>query len=395
MATNEMLRAAVLNVAGPTVQPEAHANTLEWMKLKVATSQDLRKAVSDLERFTGETGELNHFLKGGDRLMARINAKRDENLLDAEDADALRAALVCRIKRSVLNHLQADEETPWAVVKERLKKAYGSGRWTIEEDIFHMIRETKAPRQTNGQYAATLLVLFKQITEKTRETVEVAEANFRMTFLSFILKVQLAKEIRKKESFPLDKSFVECAQEVVDSCAREERMEMEVDEPSWSRVTYRRPRPAPAVWKRQEPEHPVKIRPRDKGPRYGGPKAGNRREDRRCHGCGKSGHLVARCPRTRCFECGTEGHIARQCPYMASSRRETSRPEPMEVNAQRLHRRADTRSRDESPKGSSEESGLSDSEVEREETGANRRDMRSPGARRSGRRGSWRGEEDI
>lgn len=35
----------------------------------------------------------------------------------------------------MLNVIQADEETPWSVVKERLKKAYGGGRWTPEEDI--------------------------------------------------------------------------------------------------------------------------------------------------------------------------------------------------------------------------------------------------------------------
>ncbi|MGR0261060.1 hypothetical protein, partial [Klebsiella pneumoniae] len=45
------------------------------------------------------------------------------------DAEALKAALVCRVKRSILNMIQADEETPWSVVKDRLKKAFGGGRW--------------------------------------------------------------------------------------------------------------------------------------------------------------------------------------------------------------------------------------------------------------------------
>ncbi|MGR0243508.1 hypothetical protein ACUWC2_28915, partial [Klebsiella pneumoniae] len=50
--------------------------------------------------------------------------------------NSIRADLVCRVKRSVLNLIQADEDTPWVAVKERLKKAYGGGRWTPEEDIF-------------------------------------------------------------------------------------------------------------------------------------------------------------------------------------------------------------------------------------------------------------------
>ncbi|MGR0295502.1 hypothetical protein ACUWCL_29150, partial [Klebsiella pneumoniae] len=41
---------------------EAHANTLALMKIKAVTAQGLRKAISDLERFNGEIGELNHFL---------------------------------------------------------------------------------------------------------------------------------------------------------------------------------------------------------------------------------------------------------------------------------------------------------------------------------------------
>ncbi|XP_066901702.1 FERM domain-containing protein 8, partial [Halyomorpha halys] len=72
----------------------AHATTLEWVKVRTAKAQDLRKAVSDLERFTGETGELNHFLQGVDRLIARIVAKTNESILDSDDAEALRAAVV-------------------------------------------------------------------------------------------------------------------------------------------------------------------------------------------------------------------------------------------------------------------------------------------------------------
>ncbi|MGR0317648.1 hypothetical protein, partial [Klebsiella pneumoniae] len=51
---------------------------------------------------SGETGELNHFLKGGDRLMALIQAKEGEELIERRDADSLRADLACRVKRNVL-----------------------------------------------------------------------------------------------------------------------------------------------------------------------------------------------------------------------------------------------------------------------------------------------------
>ncbi|MGR0243423.1 hypothetical protein ACUWC2_28410, partial [Klebsiella pneumoniae] len=62
--------------------------------------------------------------------MALIQAKAGEELIERRDADSLRADLVCRVKRNVLNHIQADEGTPWETIKARLKKAYGGGRWT-------------------------------------------------------------------------------------------------------------------------------------------------------------------------------------------------------------------------------------------------------------------------
>nr|XP_014292927.1 DNA-binding protein HEXBP-like [Halyomorpha halys] len=65
---------------------------------------------------------------------------------------------------------------------------------------------------------------------------------------------------------------------------------------------------------------------------------GGGEEDRKCHRCGKVGHLVAHCPRTRCFECGNEGHIARQCRHMYK-RAETGPGEPMEINFQRIRRK--------------------------------------------------------
>lgn len=264
---------------------------------------------------------------------------------------ALKAALVCRVKRSILNVIQADEETPWTVVKERLKKAYGGGRWTPEEDIFQMFRDTKQPRQSNGQYAGVLLARYNRILDKMRETHSAEEAEARMEFLATILKVQLAKETGKKEGLPRDRTFIECAQEMVDASAREEEVRNTEEDGSWSKVTYRRSSNFRAP--RREVEFTRRERPAPATWRPGKPRGNGRREERKCHGCGKPGHLVAHCPRTRCFECGTEGHIARQCPYM-SRRREVNKEEPMEVNAQKLWRRSRTSIASASSSGSSE-----------------------------------------
>lgn len=350
-----------------TTLAAAHANALEMMKIRVAASQDLRQAVSDLERFTGETGELNHFLKGGDRLIRHIEAKAAENLINPEDAEALKAALICRVKRRILNQIQADEETPWTTVKERLKKAYGSGRWTPEEDIFQMFREVKLPRQSNGQYAAKLLAQYNQITEKMRESMSVTEANGKMAFLATIWKVQLARETGKKDGLPMERSFVECAQDMVDASAREEDVRMETEDGAWNRVMYKHPRPQVNAWKRREPTFERKDRTgsRDRKPFQTRMKTNGRRIDRRCHGCGKVGHLVAQCPQTQCFECGMEGHIARQCPYIySSSRKDQHRGEPMEVNVQRLGRRRTSGQRNGSTTETTDESETSETEEE-------------------------------
>lgn len=74
----------------------AHTITLvEWIKIWLATSQDLWKAIS-------VTGELDHFLIVGDHNMAIVEAEASENLVDAA---ALKAALVFRVKRYILNQL--------------------------------------------------------------------------------------------------------------------------------------------------------------------------------------------------------------------------------------------------------------------------------------------------
>nr|XP_024216037.1 pikachurin-like [Halyomorpha halys] len=115
---------------------------------------------------------------------------------------------------------------------------------------------------------------------------------------------------------PRDRSFVECAQDFIDTSASDVEAQMEVEDPGWTRMEYHQPRNMPNPLRRREQrdgrrernsntEHRrSQVRPRNNG----------QQEDRKCHGCGKTGHLVAQCPRTRCFECGTEGQ--EQYPYM-------------------------------------------------------------------------------
>lgn len=316
-------------------------NELEKMKLRKANAQDMRREITDLEKFNGDIGELNHFLKGGDGIMNTIQSQAGADLLEEADAKRLRVALARRVRRSVLNLIQADEDTPWNVIKERLKKAYGGGRWTPEEDMLQMFRETKRPNQSNGHYAAGLLAKLNNINDKLREIMETSAVETWMIFMTTVLKVQLAKDTGKKDGLPRDKSFAECAQEMVDASARDEEAR-EGFEPGWSRVTYKRVEPGRSrgrqeYGKRLEAEFGRRERTAtEKKPFVD--RRGGRREERKCFECGKTGHLQAQCPRARCFECNTEGHKARQCPYIR--RRNHDRGEPMEVNAQRMWRRS-------------------------------------------------------
>lgn len=316
-------------------------NYLERMKLKKANAQDIRIEISELEKFNGDIGELNHFLKGGDGIMNCLQTQVAADLLEESDAKRLKVALTRRVRRSVLNLIQADEDTSWPVIKDRLKKAYGGGRWTPEEDMLQMFREIKRTNQTKGQYAAGLLAKLNKVNEKLREVMDAGAAENWMIFMTTVLKVQLAKDTGRKEGLPREKSFIECAQDMVDASARDEE-EREETEPGWSRVAYRRNEErrnkGRQDWgRRREGEFGKRERvPRER--RQVAEKKNGRREERRCHECGKIGHLVAQCPRTRCFECHNEGHMARQCPYIR--RREHDRGEPMEINTQRVWRRS-------------------------------------------------------
>ena len=42
--------------------------------------------------------------------------------------------------------------------------------------------------------------------------------------------------------------------------------------------------------------------------------SGERREQPRCYGCGKQGHLRYRCPEAKCFKCQKKGHLQATCP---------------------------------------------------------------------------------
>nr|XP_014289101.1 uncharacterized protein LOC106688911 [Halyomorpha halys] len=129
---------------------------------------------------------------------------------------------------------------------------------------------------------------------------------------------------------PKDRSFVECAQDLIETSAREVEARMEVEEPRWTRIEYQRPRNMPNPWRRREHRDAKRERNINQENRASQARSRNngRWEDRKCHGCGKVGHIVAHCPRTRYFKCGAEGHIARQCPYMYR-RKEQNKPEPM------------------------------------------------------------------
>ncbi|XP_066904202.1 uncharacterized protein [Halyomorpha halys] len=152
----------------------------------------------------------------------------------------------------------------------------------------------------------------------------------------------------------------------MDASAREEEARTGIEEAGWTRVAYNRPKAAVNSWRRREFRESGRERSGagERRPNQGGkPKASGRREDRRCHGCGRSGHLVAQFPRTKCYECGNEGHMARNCPYMYKWRN-TNQGEPMEVNAQRMRRRRIVRRAYESKTESAVTSETSETELE-------------------------------
>ncbi len=86
-------------------------------------------------------------------MEARISA----GLVDPLDALELRASQAGRVRRNVLNHIQADELTGWEEIVRRLKKAYGGGRWSPEEDLYRLFTEVRQSGQSDYAFANKML----------------------------------------------------------------------------------------------------------------------------------------------------------------------------------------------------------------------------------------------
>lgn len=331
---------------------------LEWVRVKTATATYLKNAVSELERFGGELGHLNHFLKRGNQIHNLIEARISAGWVDPLDATELRASLVGRVRRNVLNGIQADELTPWEEVTRRLKKAYGGGRWTPEEDIYRLFTEIRQPWQSDYHFAEKMLTQYTAISEKLIETVGQGEAVQQLDIFEKILKVQLGRNLKSKEKLATEKSFVECVREIIDKGAREEE---ESDQP-WQQVPQKNRRSyRDRGDHKSEPLRNPRFEPRKnareaKDRRQGNYSRGPKKEDtRRCYECNRSGHIAANCPSVKCFECGNKGHVARACPWIY---KRTQVDEPMEVNNHRTRRpryTSTSSSEDFSEKSSSDE----------------------------------------
>lgn len=81
---------------------------LEWIRIKTATINYLKNAVSEIERFGGELGHLNHFLKQGNQIHVLIESRILAGWVDSLDPTELRASLVHWVRSNVLNGIQAN-----------------------------------------------------------------------------------------------------------------------------------------------------------------------------------------------------------------------------------------------------------------------------------------------
>lgn len=70
------------------------ATLLAWEQVRVATVEELRGGIADIERFTGEVGELTHFIKASDKMHGWIVRRREQALINELDAERLKTALV-------------------------------------------------------------------------------------------------------------------------------------------------------------------------------------------------------------------------------------------------------------------------------------------------------------
>lgn len=314
---------------------------LELIKIRTQSSAFVHEVISQLEPFTGVVGDLEHFIKGGDQIQALIVSRKENGTLGEPDAKLLEASLVGRISRRVLNAIQGDLNHSWDTLKTRLKKLYGGGRWTPEEDVFYLLKERRNHGQSEGEFAEKLLVLYNRLTEKMVEACGQAEGSQKLEFLRGVLKVQLNHYMDRPGSLPRDRGFIECAHDLIDARERNE-IRFDRTEPEWIEVKSPRRR-------QRSPSRPMNHNRTAEKRSSRAPEDRRRKSDRRCYECNKTGHIAAHCNLTRCFECGKRGHVARECPRRSDRpiRRET-RDEPMEVNNQewsgrRTGRRSTTR----------------------------------------------------
>lgn len=330
--------------AGAAAAAAAVHSNIEWIKIQTNTAIYLKGIITEMDKFNGNIGELHHFLKRGDQINLIIERRVAAGTVDTMDAIEIKASLAGRVNRSILNEIQADEFTAWAVIKEKLKMAYGGGRWTPEEDMYSLLTLRRDPHQSDGQYAEEMIIGYNRIANKVAEKYEKVEATARMAFLSSILKVQLEKNMKNKNPLPAAHTFMQAAQEIMERGAKEEeeRYKSRNEEP-WTRVERRRREERPRTYpKPREPDRRDFGRNQEKrnyrGAEHRREYRAPRQRERKCYECGRTGHLAAQCSKSRCFECGKRGHLARECPWIY--RREKDEPERMEVNFQNLRRRS-------------------------------------------------------
>lgn len=330
----------------------AEVTQLELLKIRTQNSAFIHEVISQLEPFTGTVGDLEHFLKGGDQIKTLIVSRKDTGTLSDSDIALLEASLVSRISRRVLNAIQGDTTHSWETLKARLKRLYGGGRWTPEEDAFYLIKERRSQGQSEGAFAEKMLVMYNRLVEKMVETVGQAEGSQRLELIKGILKVQLNHYIDRPGSLPRDRDFLECVHDIIDAHERKESR-LDKAEGGWVEIKSQRRR------QRSPPRQNTGERRFEKRHARGSEER-KRRPERRCYECNKTGHVAAQCRFAICFECGRQGHFSRECPRRKPRGNRRDQPEPMEVNHQRWrddrsHRRCGER---DSSGDSSEEGSL-------------------------------------
>lgn len=324
----QLAQAAVERARLETQLSEATKTTqLELLKIRTQNSAFIHEVISQLEPFSGIIGDLEHFIKGGEQIQSLIISRKENGTLLDSDVKLLEASLVGRISRRVLNAIQGDLNHSWDTLKVRLKKLYGGGRWTPEEDVFYLLKERRTQGQSEGEFAEKLLVLHNRLTEKMVETFGQAEGAQKLEFLRGVLKVQLNHYMDRPGSLPRDRDFIDCAHDLIDARERKETR-FDKSEAEWTEVksSRRRNRSPPRQTTNHRSFEKRSSRTQDEK---------RRKPDRRCYECNRTGHLAAQCNLTRCFECGRRGHVARECPkrnFRGNGRE--PRDEPMEVNNQ-------------------------------------------------------------